>query len=130
MHINLDSVFGVHEQALLLRSRRAGILAANLANAETPNYKARDLDFSSILGQAGADLPVTRSNPGHVSAAGMTGDTVTLAYRVPTQPSIDGNTVDPRVEQGTFLKNAISYQASLEFLNGKIKGILQALRGD
>ncbi len=133
MPINFDSAFGIHEKTMTLRSYRSGILAANLANADTPNYKARDLDFSSILGQAAESnnwQGLKVAHPRHIGDGdnGLSGSD--LKYRVPMQPTIDGNTVDPQLEQAAFTKNAMAYQASLHFLNGRVKGLMTAIRGD
>lgn len=131
MSFDLDSALGVHQQALLLHARRSQILAENLVNADTPNYKARDIDFKSILSSInspsdGTSLSVTQ--PGHISDSnGIGGET---QYRQPLQPSMDGNTVDAQVEKTEFLRNAIEYQASLQFLNGRIKSLLTAIKGE
>lgn len=133
MPTSLENLFGVHETALQLRSRRAQVLSANLANADTPHYKARDLDFRAALRQAreGAGtgavaMRVTHS--GHMAPAIQTGGE--LLYRVPTQPSVDGNTVDAQEEHAAFMDNAIRYQATLRFINGKAKGLISALKGE
>ncbi|SIN78255.1 flagellar basal-body rod protein FlgB [Sulfurivirga caldicuralii] len=130
------SLFGIHEQALQVRSERAKLLAQNLANADTPNYKARDIDWRGALTQAQQGLksepPVhlARTNSRHIDAQGepMDGDSF-VKYRMPTQPSLDGNTVEPHIEKAQFMENAIQYQTTLEFINGRIKGIRNALRG-
>ncbi len=129
--MNLDNIFGIHAKAMQLRSYRAEVLATNIANAETPNYLARDFDFKQVL-QSVADersaLKVTR--PGHIQAgdAELMGED--LMYRVPEQPSIDGNTVDLQIERAEFTRNAMQYQASVRFLNGKISGLLRAIKGE
>lgn len=133
MSINIDNAFGIHATAMTLRAQRAGLLAANLANADTPNYKARDLDFQQALADlmgegGGSDLRTTDSRHLTATEGGAMG--VNLQYRVPMQPSLDGNTVDPRLEQGAFLKNAMAYQASVDFLNRKVQGLMLALRGN
>jgi flagellar basal-body rod protein FlgB len=129
--MKLDQVLGIHEQALKLRSRRSEVLAANLANADTPGFKARDFDFQKVLGgqmAASADLQATHSR--HISTASTPVPSNELLYRLPSQPSTDGNTVDPDQEQMAFTRNAMQYQASLEFLSGRIKGLMTAIRGD
>jgi flagellar basal-body rod protein FlgB len=130
MPFDIDTAFGNHTQALLLRARRAEVLAGNLANADTPNYKARDLDFRSVLGNAqdGA-LRLTETNAAHLAAGGTAQDPE-LLYRVPLQASLDGNTVDTQVEYAEFARNATQYQASLTFLNNRIKTLMTAIRGD
>jgi flagellar basal-body rod protein FlgB len=135
MALNIDSAFGIHAQALMLRSRRSELLAANIANAETPNYKARDFDFQTALDratdQAGSrGLAIRVTHAAHMSASGDDPRIGDLLYRVPMQPSIDGNTVDGQMEKGAFAENSLHYMASLQFLNGRISGLLRAIRGE
>jgi flagellar basal-body rod protein FlgB len=131
MSINFATALGIHPMALQLREQRTEILGANLANADTPNYKARDLDFQSVLQNAEAanGLPLRTTDPGHLGepAAGGSGN---LLYRVPAQASLDGNTVDTQQEQMRFGANALQYQASLRFLGDGFAGLRSALRGD
>lgn len=133
MSMNLDAYFGLHEKALFVRNKRAELLATNLTNADTPNYKARDIDFRAALDKArahdsGHGLKTTHA--GHINT-GIGGDMgLQPLYRVPTQPSMDGNTVDNQKEHVEFARNAVEYQASLRFINGKIKGLLSAIRGE
>ncbi len=126
-----DKVFGIHERALLLRGERVGVLAANLANADTPNYKARDLDFASVLAgeQPGGTLPLATTRAGHLPAVETSPGGGELKYRIPFQNSLDGNTVEAPVEQAQFAQNAVRYQASLAFINRKISGLELALSG-
>jgi len=131
--ISFDSAFGIHEQALLVREKRTEILAENLANVDTPNFKARDIDFKSALkqaaggnGQGGIQLDTT--SPSHIQSNGDI-STTPLLYRVPTQPSADGNTVENQIEQSQFAENAVRYQASFTFLSESIKGLISAIRG-
>ncbi len=141
MAINFDRAFGLHADALVLRSQRAGVLAANLANADTPGFKARDFDFRAALANAtgdadGADAgALRRTNAAHLDAGGNRADqgdagTPPLAFRVSTQPSIDGNSVDTQTERAQFTENAVRYQASLNLLQARIKGLRTALRGE
>lgn len=127
----LDDLFGLSEASLLLRGQRAGVLAANIANADTPNYKARDLDFEAVLRGTLGDtpLPMAATRPGHVASAAGALAGGTLRYRIPFQPSLDGNTVEAPVEQAAFAENAVRYQASLMFINRRIAGIELALSG-
>ncbi|PCI19808.1 MAG: flagellar basal body rod protein FlgB [Piscirickettsiaceae bacterium] len=130
MATTINTLFGIHEKALIYRSQRAEVLAANMANADTPGYKARDFDFKSVLRQMGASnsgLNVT--NKKHI-AINSSPSSVSLAYRIPTSASLDGNTVDAQSEQARYGQNALDYQTSIRFLNGKITGYLSALRGD
>lgn len=135
MPFNIDAALGIHPQALNLRARRAELLAANIANADTPNYKARDLDFRAALGAAlerGGESPVrlAATHGAHLLAEGADLPGAELMYRVPGQPSVDGNTVDPQAEYSQFAQNAVHYQASLTFLSGRIRTLLTAIRGD
>ncbi len=134
MPVNMDSLFGIHERSLLLRSKRANLIASNLANVDTPNYKARDLDFSTILKDAGRQLSVRKTNrhSSHIALSGAAGQSFNTAvkYRNPLQPSLDGNTVENHMEQGRFSENAVRYQATLQFIGGRSKGLIRALRGE
>jgi len=128
MGISFDNALGIHPQALALREKRNEILAANLANAETPFYKARDLDFKSILNKEMGGSDLTRTHQGHIggSHSVMGGQ---LMYRNPQQASLDGNTVESHIEQGKFAENSVQYQASLTFLKGKFSGLRSAIDG-
>lgn len=132
MALSLDKAFGIHEAALKLRAERTQVLANNIANADTPGYKARDIDFQAALagameGAGSATLKTTQ--PGHI-ATSMQGGAAELKFRQPFQPALDGNTVEMQVEQAEFARNALEYQASLKFLEGKMKGLMQALKGE
>lgn len=129
----LDSYLGIHASALKLRSQRTELLASNLANADTPNFKARDLDFKQALAQAGgADAPVrmATTSTGHIAANNaLNGTGGELKYRTPLAPSLDGNTVDVQLEQAAFAENGVRYQATLNFLSSKFRGLLTAITG-
>jgi flagellar basal-body rod protein FlgB len=135
---NLDSYLGVHAPALKLREQRTELLARNLANADTPGYKARDLDFRAALASAeGTATPgaMQATQPGHIgttSAAGLEpGSTEAfLKYRTPLAPSLDGNTVDAQLEQAAFADNAVRYQATLSFLSSKFRSLMTAITGE
>lgn len=114
-----NSLFGVHGAALEVRSQRMGLLASNIANASTPGFKAKDLDFQVALQAA--------EGPGGLSAAGMG---AAVKYRNPMSPSMDGNTVELSTEQTAFAENAVQYQTTLSFLNGRINTLTRALRGE
>jgi flagellar basal-body rod protein FlgB len=140
MPLDLDSYLGVHADALKVQSQRMEVLANNLANVDTPNYKARDIDFKQALAQAGtpgASLPLTTTSAGHVGGTSVarmpaTGDADTsaaLKYRVPLAPSLDGNTVDAQLEQAAFADNTVRYQATLSFLSSRLKGLMTAITG-
>ena len=128
-----DRALGIHPQALAIASQRLELLAANIANADTPNFKARDLDFRAALaeasGQQGMALAATR--PGHISSgAGAPGGSAEALYRVPNHAALDGNTVDSQLEHAAFAENAVRYQASLDFINSRISGLRKALKGE
>jgi flagellar basal-body rod protein FlgB len=145
MRTSLDSYLGVHPQALALEARRNELLAANLANVDTPNYKARDLDFKAAMAAAGGNTAVTagtrppltahiESEAGDGLAAATDGaggalDPAILKYRVPMAPSLDGNTVDEQLEQAAFAENTVRYQATLTFLNSKLRDLMTAITG-
>ncbi len=136
MPITFDSALGIHQQALALRSQRAEVLASNIANADTPGYKARDIDFKSALENANAQSndakfgsSLTRTNSKHIQINTAV-NTADVLYRVPLQPSLDGNTVDGQIEKSSFAENALHYQASLTFLDGRFKGMMAALKGE
>jgi len=125
----LQNPFGIHERALTLRDMRNTILAANMANADTPNYKARDINFRDLMqGTTNAEM-MTATDRQHIqSSFGAAGGH--LLYRIPNSPSLDGNTVEVDIEQNHFADNAMRIQATLTFLNSRIKGIKTALRGE
>lgn len=122
MAIRFDKVLGVHEHALALRAERTKILAANLANENTPGYQARDIDFAASLQRA---LETAAGEPG--LTADRSGPE--LLYRVPNHPSQDGNTVELGVEQALFSQNASEFHMSLTFINMKLRGLARAIEG-
>lgn len=113
-----DELFGIHGTALSLRSQRLSMLASNIANAATPGYKARDIDF-------GAAMQAAESGMDNVGAAESA-----LRYRIPVMPGLDGNTVELSTEQTLFAENAVQYRATLSFLEGRINTIRRALKGE
>ncbi|AJR09584.1 flagellar basal body rod protein FlgB [Photobacterium gaetbulicola] len=131
MSISFDKALGVHQHTVGVRAKRAETLASNLANANTPGYKAKDIDFQRALNAAtsGAKVGLSRTDGRHISASTQVmGE---QKYRVPTQPDTgDGNTVDAQLEQNLFMQNSIEYQASLDFLGAKFKNLSKALKGD
>ena len=126
----LDQTFGIHEKALQVRGRRMEVLAQNIANADTPYFKARDIDFRAVLnGVDEQDLQIQATQTRHYSS----GEGVTdpgLLFRVPFNTSFDGNTVELSVEQAQYGKAAADFQATLQFLESDISGLRKALRGD
>ncbi len=131
MTISFDNALGLHPQALALRERRGEVLASNLANSETPEYKARDLDFSSVLRKEMnvGNKGLNRTHNAHFQTSNtLLGGEV--KYRIPNQASLDGNTVEAHIEQTKHAENSVQYQASLTFLNGKFSGLMTAIRGE
>lgn len=129
----IDQVLGLSPAVLSIRAQRAELMTSNLANADTPGYKAVDIDFREALaaemGLAGTGaVRLRNSHPGHVDIA--SGGSASLGYRVPSQPSLDGNTVESDQEHAAFMDNAIRYQASLNFLEGRVQSLLTAIRGE
>jgi flagellar basal-body rod protein FlgB len=132
MSSRIDSTFQFNQTALSLRSARQELLASNIANADTPGYKAKDIDFAKALQGAmsgnTANLPLATTSASHLG--GATGQSVMGApvmYRNALQPSADGNTVDMDVERAQFADNALRYEASISFVSGKVKDVLTAL---
>ncbi|MDJ0750716.1 MAG: flagellar basal body rod protein FlgB [Woeseiaceae bacterium] len=121
---------GQHEQALKVRALRNRVLTSNIANADTPNYKARDIDFRDALNSARQQtVSLKRTSELHQQAWGTTKDGAAMMYRIPTQSTLDGNTVEMDVEQAAFAENALQYRASLAFLDGRIRSLKYAIKG-
>ena len=133
MSFSFGSTFNLHEQALYLQARRTELLSSNLANAETPHYKAKDFDFKASLQAAVRNpfgkKPLRETSSKHIQPENSDYRFETL-FRMPYQTSLDGNTVESQVEMSAFNDNAIRYMASLRFLNGKISSLMTAIRGD
>lgn len=132
----LDETLRFHQTALSLRAERQQVLASNIANADTPNYKARDIDFNSALKQAlssggPTSVPLVKTSSAHLGGAtgGTTPGGVPLLYRTTVQGSVDGNTVDMDVERNQFADNALRYEASITFAGGQLKKLLTAIQG-
>jgi flagellar basal-body rod protein FlgB len=128
MTISIDSALGVHVDALRARERRTEVLAVNLANADTPGFKARDLDFQAVLAQQSDGTRLATTDPGHIGS--KPSGSAELLYRVPAQASLDGNTVDPHLEKAAFAENAVRYQTTLMILGSRINGLMTAIRGE
>lgn len=139
----LDDYMRFNQTALSLRAQRQELLSSNIANADTPNYKARDIDFASALQGALAQSAspaqppagvLARSTPGHIGGAGQTGDFLPngtpVQYRVAAQGSADNNTVDMDIERNQFTDNALRYEAGVMFINSQIRGLLTAIQGN
>lgn len=132
----LDDALSFHQTALRVRAQRQELLAANIANADTPNYKARDLDFSAAMTQAVAEQKTTTSNPvlSQIAQLNLSGtnpnhNNNTALFRRVTQGSVDGNTVDMDVERNQFVDNGLRYEASLTLVNAQLKQMLAAIQG-
>lgn len=133
MSSKLDNLTAFHHQALGLRAHRQQVLAANIANADTPNYKARDIDFSSALknaiaGRGGDGLEMARTSGRHLAGGAASGP-APLMYRRDTQSAVDGNTVDMDIERSQFAENAIYYEAGISFIGGRLRTMLSAIQG-
>ncbi|MFZ6658175.1 flagellar basal body rod protein FlgB [Undibacterium sp. TJN19] len=130
----LDDFFRFHEAALSVRGQRQQLLASNIANADTPNYKARDIDFSTALSNAlhqnlnQSPTALNKTADQHIDTPGSIAGSAPQ-YRPTVQGSVDGNTVDMDVERNQFTDNALRYEASLTMINMQIKGMLAAIQG-
>lgn len=134
MSFSVNSMFGVHEYALGVRSQRAEILASNIANADTPGYKAQDLDFKSALAQAQETTQngtnIAKTNMKHFDISDL-GSNSSIRFRQNYQPDTgDGNTVDINTERMAYMENSLEYQTTVEFLNSKINGLRKVLAGE
>ncbi|WP_053982206.1 flagellar basal body rod protein FlgB [Marinagarivorans algicola] len=133
MAISFQGYTGLYESALNLRSQRSEVIAGNLANADTPNYKSRDFDFHSALHanmsspNGGGHMRLTHQK--HYQMGGGSSG-AEINYRIPTQPSIDGNTVEEQVEHAEFMENTLEYQAAFTLLNSRFKGLKAAIKGE
>jgi flagellar basal-body rod protein FlgB len=129
MSVGFKQALGIHPLALNVRDRRTEVLASNLANADTPGYKARDLDFRAVLNGVRSDhLPLATTHPEHRQPPALSQDSGVL-YRVPAQPSLDGNTVESEQEHIRYAENALQYQATLRFLGDDFAGLKTAITG-
>ena len=136
MPLSLDQYVAVHATALDVRGRRTELIANNIANADTPGYKARDIDFREAMARAAGDkttggVHLSTTQAGHIGGAASADAAASpdLKFRTPLAPALDGNTVDTQLEQAAFAENAVRYQATLTFLNNKFRGLLTAIMG-
>lgn len=126
-----DRDLSLHERALNFRGQRMELLSSNLANADTPNFKARDIDFRAAMSRARSDSALTTSHSRHIERAdGQSARAADVKYRVPFNTAFDGNTVELSVEQAKFGKAAGEFQASLTFLESRVSSIRRALKGE
>ena len=120
-------------QALALRSQRQELLASNIANADTPGYVARDMNFAQALQRATGALPAARTlastQPGHIGQGAVAGAGPDLVYATPSQTNLDRNTVDMDRERASFADNALRYEATLRFINGQVRTLTSAITG-
>lgn len=131
----LDASFRFQQEALHLSAQRQEILAANIANADTPGYQARDIDFASQLNKVmdqgrvnGTGIALKTTSTRHIPALNLQPPALDMLYRVPDQPALDGNTVDMDRERIHFADNSLKYQTSLTVLSGQIKGMMSVLQ--
>jgi flagellar basal-body rod protein FlgB len=136
MPLNLDQYVSVHATALDVRAKRGELIANNLANADTPGYQARDIDFRQAMARASGEtqtsgVQLSTTSAGHIGGNASASATTNpdLKYRIPLAPALDGNTVDAQVEQANFAENAVRYQATLTFLNSKFRTLITAIMG-
>ena len=133
MSLDLNAYLGIQPEALQVQSRRLQVIADNLANVDTPNYKARDIDFQAALSAAagGTDAPVTlqTTQPDDIGANTAADGSAELKYRVPLAPSLDGNTVNSELEQAAFAETTVRYQATLTFISTSLRNLMTAITG-
>lgn len=130
----LDNYLGFHQKALNLRAYRQELLASNIANADTPHYKARDLDFKAALNNAlsggiGGQLQMTQTSAKHQAGEGANPYGAALQYRSEYQSAVDGNTVNMDIERGAFAENAVHVEALLTFIRGRVSTMQSAIQG-
>jgi len=130
MPVNFDKAFGAHDDALLLFERRNQLLAENIANVDTPDYKARDIDFNKVLqGQQNEAVALKTTHQGHINTSNQafSGD---IEFREVEQSAADGNTVDLQKEKAAYAENSMRYQTTMRILSGRISGLKAAFRGE
>tara|TARA_A200000113_G_scaffold189880_1_gene178027 strand:- start:23 stop:409 length:387 start_codon:yes stop_codon:yes gene_type:complete len=125
----IGDYLSLHATALTVRAKRNKVLASNIANAATPNFKARDIDFQALINKAEGSGPMRATNANHFKVS-VEATAEKMKYRTPVSPSRDGNTVEMNVEQMEFSENVMRYQTTLTFLNNKISGLTSAIRGE
>lgn len=131
MSFNLDKVFAPHLRALQVGNQRMEVLAANMANADTPGYLARDIDFKAAMqAEAGSGMRLATTSAGHIGLGSLDGSPAEVLYRTALQPSLDGNTVDADRESAAIAEASVHYEATLMFLNSKIRGLRTAITGE
>jgi flagellar basal-body rod protein FlgB len=126
---DFSNALGIHENALQVWTERTRLLATNIAHADTPGFLAKDVDFKAVLsrarGQTGT-LALNATDSRHLQVGGVPGQ---VRYRIPSQPALDGNSVDLQQEQSAFAENAVHYQATLQFIQNRLRSLQQAITG-
>lgn len=133
MRFGFDKILGIHDDALRVHTQRVQVLATNLANIDTPNYKARDIDFASVLreSQKGhSPTTMTATSAAHFQLGSIGSGDAPTKFRTPSQPALDGNTVDAHMERAEFAQEAVRFQATVQFLDRRFRGIIRALKGE
>lgn len=130
MPVNFDKAFGIHDNALLLFERRTQLLSENIANADTPGYKARDIDFDQVLQNArSSSVKLNATHQGHINPS-QQAFSEDVQFREVEQSAADGNTVDLQKEKAAFAENSMRYQTTMHILSRKISGLKTAFRGE
>lgn len=130
MAISFDNALGIHQHTVGVRERNSEVIASNIAQANTPGFKAKGMDFKKALQAAssGASISLSRTDGRHIPASKVVAGE--MLYRTPTQPDTgDGNTVDVDLERNLFMQNQLRHQASLDFLGSKFKNLTKAITG-
>lgn len=131
MRFSVDEIFAPHMRALQVGNQRLEVLAANMANADTPGYLARDIDFRAAMqSEAESSLTMRTTSQRHIAGAGLSGGPAEVLYRTALQPSLDGNTVDSDRESAAVAETAVRYEAALMFFNRKVSGLRTAIKGE
>ena len=134
MTISFEKALGTYETALKLRADKASVLSSNLANADTPNYKARDFNFHEALKSqtenSNPQVNLKMTHGAHINFSNSGRGLAERMYRIPNQPAIDGNTVEEQVEHAEFMKNNLEFQTAFTMLNGRFKGLTKAITGE
>ncbi|MGB0466179.1 MAG: flagellar basal body rod protein FlgB [Pontibacterium sp.] len=132
MAVSFDNALGIHDDAMLFRARRAEVIANNIANADTPNYQARDVDFKRVLAGVTGEpvLKVAATHSDHQTGFVNPEMAADMMYRIPNQAAVDGNTVEVQEEMARYTENSLAFQSSFTFLDKKFKGLMTAIKGD
>jgi len=129
---DINPLSSLHAASMAVQQQRMDVLASNIANADTPNFKARDIDFAKVLAgtqsSGGSAMTLAATDSNHASGSASS-TSYPLSFRVPLQPTLDGNTVDEQVEQAAFADAVLHYQASLSFQSGEMKSLVTAITG-